>query len=219
MRLGRWVAGVAVAAILSAVAVAPALAKEMVEREFEASAGGKTTNVSLGPQQFKFGIFKITCAGASSTGEATAGKSTELKDKVSFDECSTGKGKGKSEATLKAWEVEFFSNGTFEILNEPKISLPAAKCTIDVESGTVGEEELKKKPVSYKTVEPKKEEVKPRKLEIKVDVKPLHHEEDGIDWEYSEHKPCGKLEEVSGENGSWKGSLLDEAKEGELSIS
>ena len=165
MRLARITAVGAAVGCVFAAAAAPALAKkEEVPKEFEATVGGKTKDVSLGSQQFRFGPYKITCSSATSTGEATAGMSTTLIDKVSFSECVSGKGKKATPATMKPWEVEFDSDGLFEIVNEPKITIEAASCTIDIESGEVGEEELHHKPVTYKTREPKKGEVAPKKL-------------------------------------------------------
>jgi hypothetical protein len=217
MRLGKLVGGIAIAVIVFWGAVTPALAKEKVEGEFEATEGGKTTNVSQGSQQFKFGPFKLACLGASSTGEATMGKSKVLKDKIKWEGCTSGKGKGRAEAKFSTWEVEFNSNGTFTIVNTPKISIPAVSCVINLESGTVGEAEGKHNPITYKTVTPKKGEVAGRKVEIKAKVK-VHEEEGGIGWEFNEKKVCGKLEETSGEDGTWKGTLVDEAVKGELAF-
>jgi hypothetical protein len=128
-------------------------------------------------------------------------------DKVKFDECSYGR---KAEATVNPIEFEFLSNGHFNILNEVKFRLIASKCTINVEPQEVGEEESRHKDVTYAN--------KGGELKIKTSVHLVEEgESGGLAYEFG--RVCEKFEEPSGENGIYKGSLLDGLESGTLGIS
>lgn len=207
MRLGSVKVGLLSTVIAFAVIVAPASAKkEEVPKEFEASKSGKTLDEGVGVQEFKFKPYTIKCTTAPSSGEVTEGKSKALVDKVKLGGCSYGK---KAEARVTPIEFEFLSNGMFKILNEVKFTLMASKCTILIEPQEVGEEESRKKNVTYAD--------KGTKLEIKTKIHLKEHgEEGGLSYEFG--KVCEKFEEPSGENGQYKGTLLDEVSEGTLGI-
>lgn len=208
MRIRTVGAGLLSTVIAFAIIVAPASAKkEEVPKEFEASKSGKTLDEGVGIIQFKFKPYTIKCTEAPSTGEVTEGKFTSFVDKVRLSGCSYGR---KAEARVTPIEFEFNSNGTFSIVNEVKFTLVASKCTILVEEQEVGEEESRKKNVTYAD--------KGSKLEIKTKIHLKEHgEEGGIAYEFG--KVCEKFEEPSGENGQLKGNLLDEVQEGILGIS
>lgn len=204
-----------VLAILVSVAVAAlglsasALAKEKPPVEFEASATGKTKDVALNTQIFKFKPYTVKCKEASSTGTVEETKFTTLADKVTFKGCTYGH---KAEAKVSPIEFEFSSEeGAFTIVNEPTITLVQSKCTITIEEGqTVGEEH---RAVSYAT----KGEMPARELEIKTKVHLIEHgTEGGISYTFG--KVCEKFEESSGENGVYEGNLLDELVKGELFV-
>ena len=208
MRLGRLSAGLLTTVIAFAVTAVPASAKrEILPKEFEASISGKTADVAVGVQEFKFKPYTIKCKTATSTGEVTEGKLTALVDKVKYGGCTYGR---KAEATVNQIEFEFLGNGNFKILNEVKFRLIASKCTINVEPQEVGEEELRKKEVTYS---------KDRSsLKIATDV---HLTEEGqaggLAYEFG--RVCEKFEEPSGENGIYKGTLLDTLEGGTLGVS
>jgi hypothetical protein len=208
MRLGRLSAGLLTSVIAFAVIAAPASArKEEVPKEFEASAAGKTAGVGTGIQEFKFKPYTIKCKTATSTGEVTEVKFKALVDKVKFEECSYGR---KAEASVNPIEFEFLSNGHFNILNEVKFRLIASKCTINVEPQEVGEEESRHKDVTYAN--------KGGELKIKTSVHLVEEgESGGLAYEFG--RVCEKFEEPSGENGIYKGSLLDGLESGTLGIS
>lgn len=202
------VAGLGVSAL-----AAPALAKEKTPQEFEASAAGKTKGVSLGRQEFRFKPlpFTIKCAEATSTGSIEATKSDTLLDKVTFKECKYGR---KGEARVTPFEIEFSSEGTFTIVNAPKITLVQLPCTIEIEEGQTVGEEAKRPPVTFTN----KGEAPDRRLEIKTKVHPIEHgEEGGIAYEFG--KVCSDFENKSGEGGIYSGNLIDEVVNGELAVS
>jgi hypothetical protein len=204
--------GVLVLVVVFAAVVAPAMAKkEEVVQEFEASAAGKTKGEGSGTQEFKFKPYTIKCTEAPSSGEVTETKFKALVDKVKLGGCTYGR---KAEAKVTPIEFEFLSNGTFKILNEVKFTLVASKCTIVIEPQTIGEEESRRKNVSYANEGGESG----KKLEIKTNVKTTEHgESDGISYEFG--KICEKFEEPSGEGGKYKGTLVDELEKGTLGIS
>lgn len=216
MRRMRLALGALVAVSALTLMVSPALAKkEEPVREFEASSSGTVKSTSLGIQQFTFSFaekfkYKIKCEEAKGSGEITPieGKATSFTDKIRFSSCTTSH---KGAVLISAFELQFNSNGTFTILNEPKVRIPTAKCVFVVDSQTVGEES-RRKPVTYAN----KGEEAARKLEIKTKVQTSEHgEANGIEFE--PERGCEEIPFKS-EGGVWKGNMLAELEGGTIGI-
>ncbi len=218
-----------VAMFMLGALAAPALAKKEYKREFTASgAEVKLETAAAGTGGYEFILpfeekgkgfkpYKIKCGEITkANGEikTTGGVSQSFTDKVTLGGCSKGKGKFFKPVTLSAIELEFHANGTFTILNEPKLVLEE-DCTFLLTAGqTVGAEEVeegKKGPVAYAQIGQSSPEGIPK---VEVKIKTRTHEEgeaDGLEYE-GEGGGC-EGQEHKFEGGKFKGNFLVHAKE------
>jgi hypothetical protein len=205
-----------------------ALAKKEYKREFTASGSEvKLETAGAGTSAYEFTLpfeekgkgfkpYKIKCTEvAKATGEihTTEGVAQSFTDKVTLGGCSKGKGKFFKLVTVSAIEFEFHANGTFSIVNEPKMILEE-DCTIILDAGQVvgGEEveEGKKGPASYVQIGQSAPEGIPK---VEVKIKTRTHEEgeaDGLEYE-GEGGGC-ENQEHKFEGGKFKGNFLVHAK-------
>ncbi len=215
-----------------AVTAAPALAKEFV-----ASKLGNTRGTNVGTQEFKFGIFKITCEHAGEKGSVTALTSKTLYDVVKLGRCVTEAKIGGKPFFLKTTfrtpvDFEYHANGFTETgaESESEVALVAAgavevkvaaiKCVITWPAQTVPLKAERKPEEEYSSVLYSNEEAPTtrlgmfptgfqKKLLISNELK-------GMEYSYTEGQ-CEEYEK-EGKSATYKGTLRDELVGGDLSI-
>lgn len=98
MRHVRLSLGVVATVCTFAVAAAPAMAHEFLSN----AVGKPTKGVSVGPQEFKFGAFKIVCPGPVAVGNGYTGPGATTKGRIAASPSNTF----FTEATYKRCEAE-----------------------------------------------------------------------------------------------------------------
>ncbi|HTY97804.1 MAG TPA: hypothetical protein VMB91_12235 [Solirubrobacteraceae bacterium] len=228
MSRGRVAICALIAMFLFAALAGPAMAKKEYKKEFEASGPEvklETSKVGTGVYEiilpfeekghlakpYKFKCTELTKA----TGEihTTEGKAESFTDKVTLGGCKKGRGKFATLATISPIEFEFHANGTFSILNEPKIQYEE-DCYFVLDSGqTVGKEEVeegKKGPATYMQIGQSAPNGVPQ---VEVKIKTRTHEEgeeDGLEYE-GEGEGCVDQEHKT-EGGKMKANFLVHGK-------
>jgi hypothetical protein len=213
MRQVRFVIALAVVVGALAMTASAALGNGFVVQrggqpytQLETKGGSGTA----GEQQFSFGAISVRCDAAKSTGIATP---ETVLDSVKFEKCTAAASFGAQKVALKAVfkgpvELGYTSDEDASLVSGFAIELKAIKCTIDVEPG----EDLEYVYPENEVVSSGKLKSFPSGLQHKLR---FENELGGIVFHAE-----GECEEFAhGGDGTYSGTLWDEAVGGDLAYS
>jgi hypothetical protein len=214
-----------------ALAATPALA-----HEFIGTTGHKSKGVSTTEQEFKFGVFKITCEKAVAKGPGLKeSPSDTFFTEVKYSKCTTEAKIGGEAFPLKTHfktpvDFEYHANGYAEVGAEAEegtvtvsggaveMKVSGIKCIIDWPAQTVPRK-AETKPegefsaLSFSNVaEPTSKKSFPDGFKHKVSVS---NQLKGLEYEYEEGG-CEEFEKTEGKAGSYSGTILQEINGGNL---
>jgi len=231
MRSLRIILGLAVAVCVFGATALPAFAEPP---EFK-SSGGPLKGKAEGEQEFKFGVFKITCTAAKITGgEHTPLESKTLAVSVRYKGCTTAGKIGGNEIKLTTkfktpFDLEYKVNGLVQKIGGEgelegegnlivkggsiELKIPSIKCTLNILEQSVPFKPGKK--TEFETAEFAEEPLEKGKntferILITNEFKGLHFEYEGGQCEQF------KGSEEEQKKGTYHGEMLVEIAHGQL---